>query len=445
MRVVKIFIVLLSLIFNLVLVYAEPFDFPKQWPFELSASGGYILKGIDIYIDGSESMKGFILDGKDSIYSKVLRSISTTFFNLAPLNSYKFGQRIIPLGSGDLWSRANQKEFYGEPETYLSDIILTAISKPRDRMSLIVTDGVQSKDKEGYNLSRVVDAIAKGIGGGWYVEIIGIKSEFNGMVYSEYKPGIKFYYKGERPFYIYVIANSSEALESCNKTLKSGLLGNLNLMIFNPTKGLVDNFSVEYNIAGSEYVTIITGSRVERKQKPAGTPEVMANRFEEPLSIWEDVWEDTPYPITLLWYNRVLDKSSVNFSNNLILIPPIDFAPRISAKYYDVSKSKWISINERILYLYGKSYNKKYKKYQLDWRFKIPQKDGWYLFKIEFYPVLSEVPLPQWVINWSTDVDIEAKYADKTLFLADLVNLLINRIGLKQRIGEFYLGIYVGR
>ena len=173
---------------------------------------------IDVYIDASKSMEGFLVQEITSRYQntiQLLKRAALTGWERANIKFFKFGSSIIDLGE-DGYLDAAKRPFYSDIEglhshTFIDNVIQKANS---NNLTVIISDLFQDTG----DITRVTSLIKeKYFDKGLAVGILGIKSQFQGMVYDIGLQNLKFYYdsgteepKRYRPFYLLLLGNHSD-------------------------------------------------------------------------------------------------------------------------------------------------------------------------------------------------------------------------------------------
>ncbi|OYT70439.1 MAG: hypothetical protein CFK52_11065 [Chloracidobacterium sp. CP2_5A] len=182
-----------------------------------------------VYLDGSGSMRGYLNPKGASAYRETLRLLTEVGPLCEPsmrIQFRKVGGAVDPPKPWEaLAPLPDKEEFYTLPETDLAAAVRAFSvnlegkrSGPPPRLHVLVTDGVQSL---GSTLAASFrDECLKLLDGAdgrppWQATVFGIRSQFNGKVYSEVERSKAVVYQSEddkatwRPFYL--IAFSSDA------------------------------------------------------------------------------------------------------------------------------------------------------------------------------------------------------------------------------------------
>ncbi|MGL5875470.1 MAG: hypothetical protein ACRC2R_24425 [Xenococcaceae cyanobacterium] len=192
----------------------------------------------DIYVDGSGSMLGYVTSD-NSTYSQILKILD----NVISLGGSHFKSEVKYYRSGDSknklkgltrsqFMKAVQTDFYNgsNPDfpAVSSDLVsLVTASKKDEKLTIIVTDLAQNngdvtlinqKIKEHYFNNKQKD---------YAVGVWGIKSEFNGTVYSADRADRNFTYNTQgknseqyRPFYVVFVGSYQDIANYFTKLQK---------------------------------------------------------------------------------------------------------------------------------------------------------------------------------------------------------------------------------
>lgn len=231
-----------------------------------------------VYLDTSASMAGYISpneknvrfsvapDGQ-TIFSKTLLGIREVINTLpeqpAIIVKHVSNETRLPDNNqSGLSYAATTRSLYIGGETNLISAI-GSFSKPLEendkkqdaappRFHILVTDGVQSTDQQqtgrdctkGSDASCLKGEIQTLIRKGWNAIILGLRSEFDGFVYSENAPRDlpsekrRIYYPSGndnpekfRPFYLYIFSPDKSGLEKLVEMLKQGLHSRSNKIV----------------------------------------------------------------------------------------------------------------------------------------------------------------------------------------------------------------------
>jgi hypothetical protein len=215
---------------------------------------------VDMYIDGSGSMLGYV-DRENSSYIQALKLLDSTL----GLSSNRPQSTVKYYRSGDYqhqakeltrseFRKAHKAEFYNGKNSIFSAVssdLSSLITKPKhsDRLTVIVTDLEQNDGDVNLIANKIKENYFNSKNENYAVGIWGIKSEFNGTVYSATDSNIKYNYSTEgksnsqyRPFYILFLGHYQDIANYFDKLEKEQ--GNLSdrskFLIFSPHNLVAD-------------------------------------------------------------------------------------------------------------------------------------------------------------------------------------------------------------
>jgi hypothetical protein len=178
---------------------------------------------LDIYIDGSMSMRGYA-NAANSNYKRVLsdllKSAMEAQFNLSV---YKFADAVTPIPHfviNDLLAPT----FYNGRDTPIADL-LDRLNRTPSHATLIISDFVQSQ--HGQDTLALVRALGQLADKRPQMQLLAYRSNFEGDYYPEAHPGtiqlgISQSLPGTgRPFYILIVAPSATSMQKVEDYLIS--------------------------------------------------------------------------------------------------------------------------------------------------------------------------------------------------------------------------------
>lgn len=250
--------------FALVSCGNPPGDPPRNWPAatKVGIPADNSIKSTDnlvVYLDTSASMAGYISPNakvdfgsspEGTVFSRTLlelRKVVTTM-NPQPQIVVRTVDTNVsdPLFSDLELSKASlNRNIFAGRETNLAGAIKSfaeplkkgSEDQAPPRFHILVTDGVQSSDKDNVDVScakgsdaycvkkQLLELINKGWGGA----VLGMRSEFNGTVYSEVTSKPVQFNSGKdpnkfRPFYLYVFSPDRSSLTKLVESLGEKLV-----------------------------------------------------------------------------------------------------------------------------------------------------------------------------------------------------------------------------
>jgi len=186
--------------------------FPEDMDFEEISPLSENLT-VDIYIDASYSMVGFVALG-NSYYVRMLQLLERSFIAGWPKgtrNFHKFGTSISEI-SREQAKEAAFERFYRDPNFCAETRIESVIDSAKEgNLNIIITDLFQMDADVNLLIERLNQKfLSKKVS----VGVLGIKSQFNGKVWDVGLQSLNFSYStdgrdpGEfRPFYLLMIGN----------------------------------------------------------------------------------------------------------------------------------------------------------------------------------------------------------------------------------------------
>jgi hypothetical protein len=204
-----------------------------------------------VYLDASQSMRGYVTrtEGK-SIYSSALEILQDSSTNGGRgFHLRLVGEEIGPVEDGERAGAAfdaatRDPGLYSSGATNLSAAfgeMGSPISNPSSSsqagsategappvLSVLVTDGVESKPKTGVNPTGLKNALEELTAKGWAVAVLGVRSQFDGAIASE-ETGAQFVHRSGasraqfRPFYIVLVSPDQGELDTFADALRAGI------------------------------------------------------------------------------------------------------------------------------------------------------------------------------------------------------------------------------
>lgn len=228
----------------------------------------------NIYIQGSESMLGFVYS-PDTEYSKCIGDLPLTLKNCQiSAKCFRFGHKVkeeeVEIEYKDIEKAAySKKEFYFESFNDMSGLLGRIYDEIRERQEtppiktptneseadlstvtdespakfsdsplpetkskrqlpdtfIVISAGVNNFP-DGNKEIKLIDSLRDLIKTGYFLDVIGIKSGFNGPVWSiqrshgNKKMILDKYYEGERPFYFFIISKDRDLGRKLFRSLK---------------------------------------------------------------------------------------------------------------------------------------------------------------------------------------------------------------------------------
>jgi hypothetical protein len=179
---------------------------------------------VSVFLDGTTSMKGFIVPGLASRYQQLLPLLESAVgrgWSEAQITFYRFGTLIQELPERK-YLEAQHHRFYQATEISQRTLIQNVIdhsseenkTPSRSDLTVIVTDLFQTDVDVNLISKKIKDRF---IANNLAVGIVGIKSQFSGRVYDVGPNNYSFDYRSDnnnpasfRPFYILVIGSHAD-------------------------------------------------------------------------------------------------------------------------------------------------------------------------------------------------------------------------------------------
>jgi hypothetical protein len=139
---------------------------------------------VDLYLDGTASMAGYVADGSGRYgeFVKALESSVRTGWRSSDLRFFKFGTAVRPLPREEVFPAAFTPGFFSERGIFEKTHIDSVVDRTsRDRLSVVVTDLFQD---EGDVNELVMHIKERGFSRGVEVALLGVRSPFDGQVFD---------------------------------------------------------------------------------------------------------------------------------------------------------------------------------------------------------------------------------------------------------------------
>jgi len=167
---------------------------------------------MDIYVDATLSMQGFVRPGPETRYIQTLQRLENATIKgwlKSEVNFYKFGNHIATLLDRQQFLESVARlDFYNDAQyrgrTHLEDIVDKATP---GNLTIIVTD-LFEENSDLNALERELKT--KYILSGSAIGILGVKSAFDGIIYDIGLSKATSPHKGLRPFYVLVLGNHKD-------------------------------------------------------------------------------------------------------------------------------------------------------------------------------------------------------------------------------------------
>jgi hypothetical protein len=408
-----------------------------------------------VYLDTSASMAGYVSDDRQSTttFSRTLQELRNFVTLINPpvdVLVRRVDARVSEPLSNMLLSQASldNKVFNGS-DTDLAGAV-DSFERPISnnlpaRFDVLVTDGVQSTNQvrsdlactSGSDQICVRRKIFELLNKGWGACVIGVRSEFHGNIYSEVsraqgKPSVlRFDSESKdpqtfRPFYLYVFSPDRAALEP----MVASLVDRLKPLVGDDEASLrVLPLTFQYASAGTQAEATVPkapSAFVTVRKRPASSlPEFTVAIDPETAQKGPQRFSLT---LTMPWSRNVLRGVTVQELAGMIsweLIPIYPKTPVSGTRYPELK-------------IVGQSVDAA-GHLVVDVTAQWPPSVGdlcWRGYRLEGRLAPDQMT-PQWVRDWSTDVDTTIERANRTLYLESaLLGLWRNDVLKNQLVGE---------
>lgn len=388
-------------------------------------NSGTVYSSVDIYIDDSGSMRGFVAREQTN-YLRVLRA------TLLAATEAHFEMNVFPLSSKlpvspEPLSKFGEASFYEKPDTPLTDLIRRIASQP-DHAAIVVSDLVQSeKGKDTQGLIAVLKQLVEKRS---EIRLLGFRSDFVGNYYPESHLGPNSKISVDvsqsvphagRPFYLLVIAPNRGTLQKLSSYVLNRLYP---VNSFDPTRAAFEIREISLTPGPSKKPHWARYSRfLIRNEEKRMFESAYAVAQTDPQSQTIDL------PITALMSLyaplRSLEATEVHgrmASWNQIPTEPIPVDIPITGQWGADSKTAklWLKLRR-------------------------PAPDSWDVYRVSMRPGQGNLDVPSWVKEWSTEDDSSIDAANKTYRLQSLVQTMENAISEHRVCGEWTLKVNGGK
>lgn len=387
---------------------------------------------ISINIDGSGSMLGYV-NQDNSSYIQALELLDNTLSTINTrsqfnINYYRSGDYLNEAKqlTRSEFIKAKKADFYnGRNAKFpaVSSDLSSLITKPKnsDTLSVIVTDLAQNDGDVNLIANKIRENYFNNKDENYAVGIWGVKSEFDGTVYSATNTNKKFNYstKGKnnkqyRPFYILFLGNYQDIANSFDKLAKEqgSLSDRSNFVIFSPHHLLSDvSYLTEPDNISLDLFTpnqLHNGNvSVEKNNQPIELLEIKNNHTEV---------LDLKYQVPLKQLNHTLAVDTNDLKVN------ID-----ASAFNKVSKQEFKQLpaaNNALNFSEWEIAENKLKFFTTINPDLLPEANIYY-FKVDV--VAKDLQKPQWWSDWNTNSgDDGAKTTNLSNFMNSLRNMTFN-------------------
>jgi hypothetical protein len=182
---------------------------------------------VDVFLDGTSSMKGFIVPGIASRYQQVLpllESVVGRGWPGAQIQFYRFGTIIEDLPDRK-YLDSQKPQFYVDNRVSRETLIQNVIDRAAtNNLTIIVTDLFQTDVDVNLITSKIKE---KYLANGFAVGVLALRSEFSGEIFDVGPNNYHFTYNSDsantstfRPFYVLALGNHADVSNYFDQVLK---------------------------------------------------------------------------------------------------------------------------------------------------------------------------------------------------------------------------------
>jgi hypothetical protein len=188
------------------LVWADQFQAPVY-----EARAGKPISGVDIYIDATASLQGFVRSDRLTTFAYFTRILEGRLHSLFPPSAQlgyqlnRFGLKIEPFGDlKDAWRPA----FYDPAKGYEdTDLAIVARRIQSGHLTVIITDLFQS---DSHIEAFRTELVKRGLGKDFQCAVMAFRADFDGKIYDIPPAKSTERFKGQRPAYALVFAPAGQ-------------------------------------------------------------------------------------------------------------------------------------------------------------------------------------------------------------------------------------------
>jgi len=415
---------------------------------------------IRVYLDGSESMAGFLRSGTccgpsakyeigDTSYSASIVALRVFLSSVGgDVRYFRFGQ--TPPSQQDARAAAFSIDFYRETDTRLGNLLASFVELAEQAENqggsgappilpsamIIVTDGIQSSPAEG-DFLQTIEQTARLVNKGLSFAVLAARSEFHGRAFSETlrasgrAHSLGWYDStaqegGDRPFYFLVFSSKPDFAESLYRSI-GGALGPNSMKALDLAQSPLQHMAMSIEV-----------------------PRENSKRERNPLVLFkksdlEDVavthWKATRAPGApgILRLNLKFapgpTAKDLKFNLNDIRIEVVGIdehgsTPRTLPKLAIIKSELTQSTDSSVSATFDLSF--------------VPTSTAeWSYFRISLFPGENFFGLPDWATKWSTERDDALSLCAKSLRLKELISTAVGNASTfrSQPLAVLYLAV----
>jgi hypothetical protein len=375
-----------------------------------SATASGPLPAMEIVIDDSESMRGFV-DASNSAYRRLIRKLLE--------KSVAAGYAVGVEGFADLHhdgrlgnplSSVLSASFYRRADTPLSALFNQITAANDGKIYIVVSDMVQSET--GRDSLALTGAFRKMVGVTPAITLYGFRSAFRGKYFVETPPKsietVNMIDEGGKPFYMLVLAPSLERLQQFERyagigPLTSGSEYGVQMQTFYPSETPIELRGVAFVPPGKSMKSAWNGFNPVDQRCNGGYVQTYAFKEADSPSgkrqeLVFSMLANARQPV-ILPSRYSVEISKANLSSKVSTVVP--------------ARTASVEVNGKL----GEA------SAVLTYRFVKPDADTWDLYRIRFRAGAGNLGLPPWVQDWSTSDDHNDP--QRTLNLATVIEAMV--------------------
>lgn len=376
--------------------------------------------GLDIYVDGSSSMRGFVSSFSSNYCQTVHEIVESATVGRFDLRIYKFATEISTITNLPL-NQLQSPAFYNGRDTPLA-AILNRLALAPTRSAIIITDLVQSQT--GTDSLLLAQALGHLAGQLHEIKLLGYRSTFNGSYYPEshHGPTIKLTSTQSlpaagRPFYLLVIAPDAPSMRRLDSYLLSRVPP---AEMVNPTEPAV---SVETIALASHKVGDLPWTLYRQPSRKEARIRRITSAFH--LTRATEPQEILPLEVRMHAGIPIRSPAQLSYETTLFTWKGPGHPDQISQVDLPVSGTA----------------GKDSESMQMKLTLHRPEPGTWDIYMIRMRPGQGNLDVPLWVNAWSTDDDSNARNGNRTFQLKLIVQAMINSIAENSVFLEYILEV----
>jgi hypothetical protein len=401
--------------------------------FEAAPGGAEGRKKLHVYIDASESMRGFVTS-PNSRYRRALdQLLDRTIAGGYEVSLYRFDTQVATLPASYSAGSLNSPDFFTGSETSFPRLFerLKAQRKPGE-IAVILTDLVQSgRTGEQRELSRAFQEAAAQRP---EVSLLGLRSAFIGSYWPESTPDrdrLDVDFRTEdpgksRPFYLLFIADSQSDLEVLSRRLE------LDPEIEARHKWQLDASRPAALVSQTDFINAKNFDPGEwRRLREPRELEPKGRTYRKAFWLFaEKLPKDSGRPAR---FELRSDKHTTDLAN----IERVELEVRRCSfeRGRPVGKLEVVRLNAR--------FSRDAEKISMEIDFPAPKPNSWEGYQIRLLPGAANLHRPIELELWSTDTDSNPKEAHRTYKLDLFVDTMVRALREPVPFSEFY--VFLGR